>query len=191
MTKAWDSVLIATYGADLEFFERVLLRQLKRSRSRVVFCDGRQIARKLADPDSRAQLRQLNRTYVLAPLWTGGAAHAKLIMLLSQDRGLLAVGSGNLGMDGYASQGECFSRYSWSEDDPRQLGEFLAARSFFDQICGQGLVDPAVRSLSARLGKKHHGCMGKRTATHECVTTLTTHFSINSLKQLVVVLSTN
>ena len=27
--EGWDSVLIATYGADLEFFERVLLRQLK------------------------------------------------------------------------------------------------------------------------------------------------------------------
>lgn len=145
--EAWDSVLIATYGADLEFFERVLLRQLNRSRNRVVFCDGRQMAQKFANPDGRAQLRQLNRTYVLAPIWTGGAAHAKVIMLLSQDRGLLAVGSGNLSMNGYASQGECFSRYTWSEDDQGQLGEFLAARSFFDQVCGHGLVDRAVREF--------------------------------------------
>ena len=127
----------------------------------MVFCDGRQIARKLADPDSRAQLRQLNRTYVLAPLWTGGAAHAKLIMLLSQDRGLLAVGSGNLGMDGYASQGECFSTYSWSEDDQRQLGEFLAARSFFDQICGQGLVDPAVKEFVSQAWQEAPWLYGK------------------------------
>ena len=142
--EAWDSVIIATYGADLEFFERVLLRQLSTTRNRVIFSDSRQVTRWLAESDSRTQLRHVNRSYVLAPIWASGAAHAKLILLLSQDRGLLAVGSGNLSMDGYASQGECFSRYSWSEDDQSQIGEFLAARSFIDQICEQKLVDPFV-----------------------------------------------
>ena len=142
--EAWDSVIIATYGADLEFYERVVLRQLSRTRNRVIFCDGRQITRKLADPASRTQLRQLNRVYVVAPIRASRAAHAKLIMLLSEDRGVLAVGSGNLGMNGYASQGECFSSYRWSEDDQGQLGEFLAARGFVDQICDQRLVDTVV-----------------------------------------------
>ena len=142
--KTWDSVIITTYGADLEFFERVLLRQLNTTRNRLIFTDGRQVARLLAEPDSRTQLRHVNRTYVLAPLRISGAAHAKLIMLLNPDRGLLAVGSGNLSMNGYASQGECFSRYSWSEDDQSQIGDFLAARSFIDQICAQKLVDTFV-----------------------------------------------
>ena len=145
--EAWDSVIIASYGADLEFFERILLRQLSGTRNRVVFADGRQVTQTLAEPDSRTQLRQVNRTYVLAPIRASGAAHAKLIMLLSEDRGLLAVGSGNLGMNGYASGGECFSRYRWSEDDQDQLGEFLAARGFIDQICEQRLVDPFVRQF--------------------------------------------
>ncbi len=140
--EAWNSVIIVTYGADLEFFEQVLLRQLHRTRRRAILADGRQVTRWLAGLDNRTQLRYLNRTYVLAPIWTSGAAHAKLIMLLSQDRGLLAVGSGNLSMTGYASQGECFSRHSWSEDSQSQIGEFLAARSFIDQICERDLVDP-------------------------------------------------
>ena len=143
--EAWDSVIIATFGADLEFFERVVLRQLSRTRNRVIFCDDRQIARNLADPDKCAQLRQLNRDYVVAPIRSGGAAHAKLIMLLSEDRGVLAVGSGNLGMTGYASQGECFSRYRWLKDDQGQLREFVAARDFIDQICERRLVDTVVK----------------------------------------------
>ena len=163
--EAWDSVIIASYGADLEFFERILLRQLSGTRNRVVFADGRQVTQTLAEPDSRTQLRQVNRTYVLAPMRASGAAHAKLIMLLSEDRGLLAVGSGNLGMNGYASGGECFSRYRWSEDDQDQLGEFLAARGFIDQICEQRLVDPFVGEFVRQawegapwlFGKTQHG----------------------------------
>ena len=140
----WDGVIVATYGADLEFCEGVLLRQLSRTKHRVVFCDGRQVARILSDLDSRTQLRQVNRTYVLAPIRASRAAHAKLIMLLGHDRGLLTVGSGNLSMSGYASQGECFSTYHWTDEDAGYLGEFLAARDFIDQMWKQGLVDPVV-----------------------------------------------
>ena len=63
----WDSVLICTYGADLAFYERDLWRQLDRARNRIIFADARQMARKLADAEARARLRQVNRTYVLAP----------------------------------------------------------------------------------------------------------------------------
>ncbi len=143
---AWDSALIMTYGADLEFYEQHLLPLLTRSRNRVIFSDGRQTARRLTDTNSRVQLRQVNRTYVIAPLQTGTAAHAKLIMLLSEDQGLLAVGSGNLDMSGYASQGECFSSYHWSQDDQSQRGEFLAARDFIDQVCEKRLVDSFVQT---------------------------------------------
>ena len=142
----WDSVIIATYGADLEFFERVMLRQLSRTGNRVIFCDERQISRILADPDGPSQIRQLNRVYVVAPVHVSGATHAKLIMLLSEDRGFLAVGSGNLSMTGYASQGECFSTYRWSVDDSDQLGEFLAVRNFIDQMCDRRLVDGVIES---------------------------------------------
>lgn len=143
---AWDSALIMTYGADLEFYEQHLLPLLTRSRNRVIFSDGRQTARRLTDSNSRVQLRQVNRTYVIAPVHADTAAHAKLIMLLSEDRGLLVVGSGNLSMSGYASQGECFSSYHWSPDDQGQREEFLAARDFIDQVCEKRLVDSFVQT---------------------------------------------
>lgn len=142
---AWDSVLVCTYGADLAFYERDLWRQLDRAKNRIVFADARQVARQLADAEGRTQLRQINRTYVLAPMHIDRAAHAKLILLLQEDRGLLAVGSGNLGMGGYASQGECFTTYRWSEEDAQHLGAFIAAKDFIDEILDQGLVDKVVR----------------------------------------------
>ncbi|MDE2715826.1 MAG: hypothetical protein OXI33_02280 [Chloroflexota bacterium] len=143
--EAWDSVLIVTYSADLVFFERILLRQLGETRNRVILADERQVTRYLSDADNRAQLQQVNRTYVMAPIRVLGAAHAKLIMLLSEDKGRLVVGSGNLGLNGYASQGECFTSYRWSEEVQTQQKEFLAARSFIDQILERRLVDMAVR----------------------------------------------
>lgn len=141
----WDSVLVCTYGADLAFYERDLWRQLERARNRIVFADGRQVARKLTDPEGRAHLRQVNRTYVLAPIQIDHAAHAKLILLLREDSGLLAVGSGNLGMAGYASQGECFTTYGWTEEKPDHLNAFIAAKDFLTSILDRGLVDDVIR----------------------------------------------
>ncbi len=141
----WDSALIFTYGADLAFYERDLLRQLHTTKNRLVFADHKQMARELLDSESGSQLRQVNRSYVLAPLRVDRAAHAKLILLLRDDRGLLAVGSGNLGMRGYAEPGECFTLYHWSDDDPQHLAAFVAAKDFVDQVLARGLVDEIVR----------------------------------------------
>ncbi len=141
----WDSVIISTYGADLAFYERDLWRQVDRAKNRLIFADGRQVTRRLLAAEGTGQLRQINRTYVLAQLQTAHAAHAKLILLLAEDRGLLAVGSGNLGMDGYASQGECFTTYRWSETDPQHLSAFVAAKDFLDEIIARRLVDQLVK----------------------------------------------
>ncbi len=140
----WDSVIIVTYGADLAFFERDLWRQIDRAKNRLIFADGRQVQRRLV-AENNSSLRHVNRSYVLAPLRLGGAAHAKLILLLAEDRGLLAVGSGNLGMGGYASQGECFTTYHWSAEDSQHLHAFVAAKEFLEQVTARRLVDEIVK----------------------------------------------
>ncbi len=141
----WDSVIISTYGANLAFYERDLWRQIDRAKNRLIFADGRQATRSLIKAEGTSQLRQVNRTYVLAQQQTAHAAHAKLILLLAEDRGLLAVGSGNLRMDGYASQGECFTTYRWSEGDPQHLSAFVAVKDFLDGIIARRLVDELVK----------------------------------------------
>ena len=143
--EAWDSVIITTYGADLAFYERDLWRQIDRAKNRLIFADGRQVDRRLLAVENTSPLRHVNRTYVLAPMRLPGAAHAKLILLLAEDQGLLAVGSGNLGMGGFASQGECFTTYSWSEEDPQHFHAFVAAKDFLEQVIARGLVDEIVR----------------------------------------------
>lgn len=140
----WDSVIIATYGADLAFYERDLWRQIGRAKNRLIFADSRQVQRRLV-AESSSSLRHVNRSYVLAPLRLGGAAHAKFILLLAEDRGLLAVGSGNLGMDGYTSQGECFTTYLWSAEDSQHLHAFVTAKDFLEQVTTRRLVDEIVK----------------------------------------------
>lgn len=136
----WDSVIIATYGADLAFYERDLWRQIDYAKNRLIFADGRQIQRSILATENTSPLRHVNRSYILAPIRLSGAAHAKLLLLLAEDRGLLAVGSGNLRMDGYASQGECFTTYRWSEEDPPtpqcfRYGEGLPRASNRSRTC--------------------------------------------------------
>lgn len=142
---AWDSVIIFTYGADLGFYEGILWRQMDRAKNRIVFADARQTARHLLDDDGTADLRLVNRAYVLAPMDVSHAAHAKLLLFLAKDRGRLAVGSGNLSLSGYASQGECFTAYNWTQDEPTHLAAFTAARSFIDAIVETGVVDDTVK----------------------------------------------
>lgn len=141
----WDSIIITTYGADLAFYERDLWRQINSAKNRLIFTDGRQVQRRLLTAEGTSLLRHVNRSYVLAPVRLAGTAHAKLILLLAEDRGLLAVGSGNLGMGGYASQGECFTTYRWSEENPQHLHAFVAAKDFLDEMTTRRLVDEVVK----------------------------------------------
>ena len=141
----WDTVVICTYGADLSFLEQDLWRQLHRVRNRLVFADAQQIARRLIGGSDAGRLRYLNRTYVLAPVKSDYAAHAKLLLFLREDSGLLAVGSGNLSLGGYASQGECFTTYRWSIDDDTHLSAFITARQFLDQLFDLGAVESVIQ----------------------------------------------
>lgn len=140
----WDTAVICTYGADLAFLEDDLWRQLERTRSRIVFADAGQVRRYLWTHRDR-RLRHLNRSYVLAPVVTTHAVHAKIILLLRHDAGLLAVGSGNLGYDGYASQGECFTTYRWAPDEQTHLASFVAIRQFIDEVLARDLTDAIVQ----------------------------------------------
>jgi len=144
-TGSWDAALVSTYGADLHFFERDLLRQMGRIGNRVVLADCAQINRSLSRGSQSRQLRQVNRTYLLAPVRIAQAAHVKFIMMLSLDRGLLAIGSGNLSMNGYASRGEVFTTYHYSVEDEKYLAAFLTVKDYLDELGANGSIDAVAR----------------------------------------------
>ena len=69
------------------------------------------------------------------------------MLLLGPASGRLIVGSGNLGYDGYASPGELWHVFAYSDDRPQHLNEFAAARSFIDGLASRQLLDPPVVEL--------------------------------------------
>lgn len=148
---AYRSVLICTFGAQLEFFEEVLRRQLASCRNQIVLADSTRLAVSVAAAASGGQLRHLNRTYVAAPINHSHAAHAKLILLTGPEAGMLLVGSGNLNFSGYAGAGECFAAYAWTPDDQQYLRDFQAAKRFVDGMVARGLLEDFARTRIERM----------------------------------------
>lgn len=144
----WSSAIILTYGADLAFYEGRLLQQLAQVPLRLVLADERQLAAKFAELGGAGQgLRHANRTYAVTPIRHPRAAHAKMILLVGTQKGLLIVGSGNLGYSGYASPGELWNVFRYHDDDPTHLSEFRAARSLIDGLDARDLLDQPAREL--------------------------------------------
>lgn len=142
----FEQVLILTFGADLEFYERVLRRHFGGYRNQIVLADGRQLDHTLTSMAGASALRHLNRSWIAGPVRLANAAHAKLILLAGPEAGSLVVGSGNLHMGGYAGAGECFTPYRWSPDDQSNLAAFTAVRSLTDGLGERGLLDAVTQN---------------------------------------------
>lgn len=144
----WTTAIISTYGADLTFFETRLLGQLSQVPLRIILADRAQLEEKLSESARTGQRHRLaNRAYITAPIRHPRAAHAKVILLLSPNSGLLVVGSGNLGYDGYAAPGELWHVYRYDDTRRVHLDEFAAARGYFDMLAARDLIDPPVAEL--------------------------------------------
>lgn len=144
----WTTALICTYGADLTFFETRLLGQLAQVPLRILLADDAHLADILAESARTGQRHRLaNKAYVVAPVRHPRAAHGKLIALLGPSNGLLVVGSGNLGYEGYAAPGELWHVYAYKDEQPQHLQEFAAARAHLDGIVQRGMLDPPVVEL--------------------------------------------
>lgn len=137
----FEHAVICTYGANLEFFERDIWRHLTSINNCVVLADDRMLADAWGKPEG-VDARHVNISYVVAPIRNVGAAHAKMILLTGPTQGRLLVGSGNLSMDGYASQGEQFSKYEVTSEDRSELSAFHSAKAFLEGLLARGYVDP-------------------------------------------------
>ena len=73
------------------------------------------------------------------------SAHAKLILLADASGGTLLVGSGNVGIDGYASRGEVFCRYDMSPTTtPTCCAAFHTAKDLLGTMTARGYLDTQV-----------------------------------------------
>lgn len=138
----YEQVLISTFGADLEFYERVLRRHFGGYRNQIVLADSEMLRSAVAATTAGA-LRHVNRSWLAGPVRTKHAAHGKLILLAGPKAGLLLVGSGNLNISGYAGGGECFTPYHWSPEEPGHLNAFTTVRAMTDGLAARGYLDAA------------------------------------------------
>src|SRR5215211_4910240 len=137
----WEHAFVLSYGLDLPFFERTILPNLPGTcRNRVLLGDEKTY---LASCDHFAEsglVRHANSQYVAEPLLRRPSSHAKLVLLTSSETGWLAVGSGNLSMQGFASGGEIFTAYTYSADNEASLAEFVAVRAVLERFRDNDLL---------------------------------------------------
>ncbi len=147
----WASAIILTYGADLSFFQRYLTPQLSQVPLRLILADGSHLPELLRNAAEEAGLlRQINRSYLVAPIRHPRAAHAKIILLAGPSTGRLLIGSGNLGPQGYTTPGELWHVYSYDATNTQHLAEFVAVRDLLDAFGRDGLLDPPVLEVLAK-----------------------------------------
>ena len=141
----WEHALVLTYSLDLSFYERDLGRMLARVPNRLILADARRLAEHFDDVARGGEgLHGTNIAYAVSGVTAVRAAHAKLILLAAPGSGLAIIGSGNLTLGGYASQGEqfCVYRYDGTQD---QLPPFTAVRQLLEGLAARGWVDPVAR----------------------------------------------
>jgi hypothetical protein len=112
--------VVFTFGADLIFFERIILPKLQRAfcQEAIIFMDYfRHNAQILNFSES---LYFVGKRYLISPVKVPktGLFHGKLIFMANPEKAVALVGSGNLSFHGYGDNLEVFSRFEHKADDP-------------------------------------------------------------------------
>jgi hypothetical protein len=114
--KDFHTCVILTYGANLPFYERVVLGQLWQAncKNNLIFMDADRYSETTVD--FRDTVGFVGRRYLILPVNLGylQSFHSKIIYLLGVDRSRLLIGSGNLTFNGYGDNLEIFTQLDWS-----------------------------------------------------------------------------
>ncbi len=118
---ATDAVVL-TFGQDLAFFERAVLGVLSQTKARITLVgDARMVE---YDPYS---VRRAGTAYLPGLAVHHGAFHPKMLLLVSDDRATVCIGSGNLTLSGWQGNDEIWSIHTFDTDDRSSLASQTAA----------------------------------------------------------------
>lgn len=121
----YQACLATTFSLDFGFYEGVLLRRMRAKgvRHNMLFADERMtsVAMKNHPPE------KVGAQYSLATMRGASAFHPKLLILLGEKKGFMAVGSHNLTLSGFGINLEATSIVRYSKDDPENVGVFRQA----------------------------------------------------------------
>lgn len=111
-------VFVLTYGADLMFIQAKLLPTLRKCGhpKLTIFADADRVQESYAN--LRDWLSGIGRRYRLIPVAMPGgfSFHAKAVLLVSEAKATLFVGSGNVGFAGWKENAEIWSRFDSDQD---------------------------------------------------------------------------
>ena len=149
---SWDHCLILTFGANLPFFENSIWRQFhNHCPNKIILADRNQLLKGWKNCARDGTVRMLNQKYVADGISVPMSAHAKMILLTSQEKGRMLIGSGNLSLDGYASGGELFTEYEYNQENAESLVAFISAWRFIEEIIERNYTSPSVERFLRHL----------------------------------------
>ena len=128
-----DNCVALTYNLDLPFFEYMLFEPLynRGCRNVTVLCDPRQHEIALGDIPA---LKHLGQRYLCLPITIAQTAfHPKLVLLTSDEEGLLLVGSGNVSRSGLTHNHEVWTSFRYTSSAPDEPAR-AACRWAFDYV---------------------------------------------------------
>lgn len=131
----WTTFWATTYTFDLAFFDQYLFRRLgDPPLSANILVDHDRLSSVWEDSQTEAwRLRRVNRDYLVRGIRVPhGRFHPKTYFFANKDRGVLLVGSGNLGMRGLADGNEVFCRFDSRTDEG--LAAIRSWYSWLDRI---------------------------------------------------------
>ncbi|MEZ4933451.1 MAG: hypothetical protein R2788_15190, partial [Saprospiraceae bacterium] len=128
------SALLTTYSFDFYFFEMVLLRRLRSIgvRNVVVLADASMLSEATRFSSGFGVSR--THTYNLVPTDCSGAFHPKILLLLGEKSGWLAIGSGNLTESGHGKNDEIWGTFYFSQEESRHENLFSGTWQFFKTL---------------------------------------------------------
>lgn len=115
--KEVDNIIILTYNIDLMFVQSMLLPRLKKigHPNLLIFADINRATETFQTQHQWVQGIGTRYRLVPVPMIKHGSFHPKAILLTSEERATLLVGSGNLSFAGWRENGETWIKYQTEE----------------------------------------------------------------------------
>lgn len=133
----YDYAILATFNADLRFFEQHVLANLRAQR--VLCLIDASHYQQLTHAEAAQPARYAGVRYQAAPVFVpGGVFHPKFILCLSEKRFRLFLGSHNLTQAGYLSNAEIFTRIEGENDLTDETTALASELCDFLEVLTQG-----------------------------------------------------
>jgi HKD family nuclease len=133
-SRKYHSCIMASYSFDFLYFEQRVLPLLRNAGivNINVLVDANMLEQKLNDSMGLGLSNKNN--YSIIPVRMNGAFHPKIIMAVGKNKGLLAIGSGNVTSSGLSSNEEIWSAFHRKNDDDISTAAFKHAQHYLHNL---------------------------------------------------------